>query len=293
MADITAIILTKNEEKNLGDCLRSIAGFARRAVVVDSGSTDATVELARSLGAEVLEHPFENYARQFNWGVENAQVQTKWILRLDADERFPEGLCRELEKLLAEHADDDVNGVLMEADFYFLGRLIRYGGPKKRKVMIYRAGFGRIEDRRMDEHTVVDGGRVLEVKQRFEHRDFKDIDSFVQKMNWYATREMQDYFEAMEGRADEVLDEKNAALRRKKFGFYYRLPMFLRCILLFIYNYIFRLGFLDGREGFIYHWLYQRWYRTLVDAKIYEQMKFPKPFAETGSLGATKWDKKE
>ena len=164
MADVTAIILTQNEEKNLGDCLRSVEKFAKRRVVVDSGSSDGTVALARALGAEVLEHPFENYARQFNWGVENAHVQTKWILRLDADERFPEALCNRLEKLLAEHADDDVNGFLMEANFYFLGRLIRFGGPKKRKIMVYRAGKGRVEDRRMDEHTVVDGGRVIEVR---------------------------------------------------------------------------------------------------------------------------------
>lgn len=288
MADVTAIILTQNEEKNLGDCLRSVEKFAKRRVVVDSGSSDGTVALARSLGAEVLEHPFENYARQFNWGVENAHVQTKWILRLDADERFPEALCNRLEKLLAEHADDDVNGFLMEANFYFLGRLIRFGGPKKRKIMVYRAGKGRVEDRRMDEHTVVDGGRVIEVRERFDHRDFKDVDTFVRKLNWYATREMQDYFDFKQNGTDAPSDRKNAALRRKKFGLYYRMPMFLRCWMLFIYNYIFRLGFLDGREGFIYHWLYQRWYRTLVDAKIYEQTRFPKPFAETGSLNPPK-----
>lgn len=287
MADVTAIILTKNEEKNLPDCLRSIEGFAARRVVVDSGSTDRTVAVARQLGAEVYVHPFENYARQFNWGVENARVRTRWILRIDADERFPKPLCEALEKLLAEHADDDVNGVLMEANFYFMGRLIRHGGPKKRKIMIYRAGLGRIENRRMDEHTVVDGGRVLSVPQRFDHYDFKDLDSWIQKMNWYATREMQDYFETLQGGGEALSEKKQAAVRKKKFGFYYKLPMFLRSLMLFVYFYVFRLGFLDGKEGFVYHWMYQRWYRTLVDAKIYEQMKFPKPFAETGALGQT------
>lgn len=285
MADVTAIILTKNEEKNLPDCLASIAEFAARRVVVDSGSTDGTVTLARQMGAEVLVHPFENYARQFNWGVENAEVRTKWILRIDADERFPDSLCRTLERLLAEHADDDVNGVLMESNFYFMGRLIRHGGPKKRKIMLYRTGCGRIEDRRMDEHTVVDGGRVLSVKERFDHYDFRDLDSWIQKMNWYATREMQDYFESLEGHEEGLSERHLAATRRKKFGFYYKLPMFLRCLLLFLYFYIFRLGFLDGKEGFIYHWMYQRWYRTLVDAKICEQMKHPRPFAATGALG--------
>ena len=154
--------------------------------------------------------------------------------------------------------------------------------------MLYRTGRGHIENRRMDEHTIVDG-RVISLKERFEHRDFKDLNTFIAKMNWYATREMQDYFEdknALE-HSEALSDKHLIALRKKKFGIYYRFPMFLRCQLLFIYNYIFRLGFLDGREGFIYHWLYQRWYRTLVDAKIYEQMKFPKPFEATGALGTT------
>ena len=289
MADLAAIILTKNEERNIRRCLESMRGFAQRCIVVDSGSTDATVRIARELGAEVLVHPFENYARQFNWALENAGITNQWVLRLDADEAFPAALCARLEALLAEEEKGDVNGVLMESNFYFLGKLIRHGGPKKRKIMIFRRGFGRIEDRRMDEHTVVDG-RVVEVSERFDHYDFKDLDSWISKMNWYATREMQDYFESLEGAGEAMSEKRLAALRKKKFGFYYRLPLFLRCWMLFVYNYIFRLGFLDGREGFVYHWMYQRWYRTLVDAKIYEQMKFPKPFAATGALGETDLD---
>ena len=290
MADVSAIILTKNEERNIERCLRSIEGFAARRIVVDSGSTDATVSIARRLGAEVYVHAFENYARQFNWGLENTGIENRWVLRLDADEAFPAELCSNLERILDEHAEDDVNGVLMESNFYFLGRLIRHGGPKKRKIMIFRRGFGRIEDRRMDEHTVVDGGRVLELTDRFDHYDFKDLDSWIAKMNWYATREMQDYYESLNGEGEAMSEKRLAALRKKKFGFYYRLPLFFRCLLLFVYNYVFRLGFLDGKEGFIYHWMYQRWYRTLVDAKIYEQMKFPKPFAATGALGEVDLD---
>ena len=85
MADLAAIILTKNEERNIRRCLESIRGFAARCIVVDSGSTDATVRIARELGAEVLVHPFENYARQFNWALENAGIENRWVLRLDAD----------------------------------------------------------------------------------------------------------------------------------------------------------------------------------------------------------------
>ncbi|MCQ2437178.1 MAG: glycosyltransferase family 2 protein [Clostridia bacterium] len=286
MADLTAIILTKDESNNIEHCLKSVAGFVKRAVVVDSGSLDDTVEKAEKLGAEVYVHPFENYARQFNWAIDNTDIDTKWILRLDADERFTPKLNRRMEELLKAHENDEVNGFRMEADFFFLGKLIRFGGPKKRKVMIFRNGKGRLEDRRMDEHAVLDGGTVLEVKERFEHYDFKSMDAWISKMNWYATREMQDALDTSD--KETVSDAKLQALRKKKVGFYYKFPMFLRCRLLFIYNYIFRLGFLDGKEGYIYHWMYQCWYRSLVDAKIFEQQKFPKPYEKTGALGATK-----
>jgi len=290
MASVTAIILTKNEELNLGNCLDSIKGFAERAIVVDSGSTDGTIAVAKEKGADIYVHPFENYARQFNWAIDECNITTTWTLRLDADECFPRELCDKLEKILSENENTDLNGIMLESNFYFLGRLIRYGGPKKRKIMLFRTGNGRIEDRRMDEHTTVDGGRILELKDRFDHYDFKDLDSWIQKMNWYATREMQDYFEAS-GKQDDLRSKRISAVRKKKFGFYYKLPMFLRCYMLFVYNYIFRLGFLDGKEGFIYHWMYQRWYRTLVDAKILEQKLNPKPFVATGALGNTDLEK--
>ena len=115
MEDVTFIILTKNEEINLLDCLKSIEGFAKRVVVIDSGSTDKTCEIAKENGADVYIHPFENYARQFNWGIDNTEIDTKWTFRLDADERLTLELRKELNGLMRQHADDDVNGVTMEA----------------------------------------------------------------------------------------------------------------------------------------------------------------------------------
>lgn len=287
MADITAIILTKDEEKNIERCLRSIEKLAVRRIVVDSGSTDRTIPIARSLGAEVLVHPFENYARQFNWGIDNGGIQSKWILRIDADEAFPPELCAAVERALAEHADDDVNGIMLSANLFFMGRKLAHGKQKKRKIMIFRTGFGRIEDRQMDEHTMVDGGRVIELAEKFDHYDFKDLTNWLSKMNWYATREMQDYFATMDALQanSAVAGRQIAGLRKKKFGLYYRMPMFIRCWMLFIYQYIFRGGFLDGVEGFLYYWLYNCWYRMIVDAKILEQKKNPQPLTVAGPLG--------
>lgn len=277
MADLTAIILAHDEEKNIGTCVGRLQGFAARIVVVDSGSSDRTRDIARELGAEVYEHPFYDYATQFNWAIENTDIATEWLLRVDADEFWTPELCAEVEELLREHANDDVNGILTESHFYFMGRRIDHGGPKKRKIVVFRRDHGFIEKRRMDEHTILTDGRFIEAKHRFEHHDYKSLDAWIAKMNGYASREADDYFIDREkfrkGQADlgGVADAYLTSTRRKKFLFYYRFPKFLRCLLLFLYNYVFRLGFLDGKEGFVYHWMYQRWYRTLVDAKILER----------------------
>ena len=288
MEDVTFIILTKNEEVNLPDCLESIKGFAKRIVVIDSGSTDKTCDIAGEAGASVYVRPFENYARQFNWGIDNTGIDTLWTFRLDADERLTPGLCKELSGIMREHAEDDVNGVIMEAWLWFMGKRIKHGCHNKRKMMLFKTGIGRIEDRNMDEHTVLSEGRSVVCRERFIHCDLKDMTHWINKMNRYAAREMQDYFEFVSGENSHAISAENgrgiSGQRRKKFGIYYRFPMFFRCWLLFVYYYIFRLGFLDGKEGFVYHWMYHRWYRTLVDAKILEQKISGKPFEKTGEL---------
>ena len=286
MVDVTFIILTKNESINIKDCIASIQDFAKRIVVVDSGSTDDTCEVAKAMGADVYFHPFENYSHQFNWGIDNTNITTKWTFRLDADERLTPELCRALEKLMADHDADNVNGITMEAWLYFMGKQIKHGGSQKRKLMLFKTGIGRIEDRKMDEHTVLSEGISVYCKERFIHYDFKDMTFWINKMNWYATREMQDYYEYLEGKDNNIhqQDKGIQGTRQKKFGFYYKLPLFFRCWMLFIYFYFFKLGFLDGKEGFVYHWMYNRWYRTLVDAKILEQKIYKKPFEQTGDL---------
>lgn len=285
--DVTVIILTKNEELNIENCIRSIDGFAQRIVIVDSGSTDRTCEIAANLGADIYVHHFENYSKQFNWALDHVDIQTKWTFRLDADEYLTPDLCMELEELTIEHDQDDVNGITMEAWLVFLGRTLKHGCPNKRKLMLFKTGLARIEDRKMDEHTILSKGTSVSCKNRFIHHDFKSIDHWIKKLNWYATREMQDYIDFMNTQksdCDLMQDSRIENTRKKKFGFYYRLPSFIRCIALFIYNYIFRLGFLDGKEGFIYNYMYHMWYRSLVDAKILEQKKFNAPLEETGDL---------
>ncbi len=284
MIDATAIILTKNEEVNICECINSIKDFVKRIVIVDSGSTDKTVELAKSLGVEVYQNKFVYYAQQFNWGIENTGINTEWILRIDADERFTEPLWAEIEHNLHLNAGSDVNGYTIEAWYFFLGTKMKFGSMK-RKMMMFKAGIGRIEDRKRDAHSIISSGTSVEIKEKFLHHDFKDLNDFVARYNWYATREAQDYLEYKTGKRDEcVADKEIQKTRSKKFNTYYRFPKFLRAFLWFFVNYIFRGGFLNGMSGFIYHVLSSFWYRFLVDAKIYEYEK-GKPLDDLKAFG--------
>ena len=284
MADLTAVVLTMNEEKNLPDCLASLRGFASRVVVVDSGSTDRTVEIARQAGADVYFHPFCGYAFQFNWALDNADIRTEWVLRVDADERMTDAVKAECAPILALERESGVNGITMEATFYMMGRPLRFGGAKKRKLMIFRNGIGRIEERYMDEHTVLSQGRDARLRARFDHYDFKSVTHFADKLNWYASREVMDVLGPGEGGALE--DAHIRRTRKLKTGVYYRFPRFLRAFLIFTFRYVFQLGFLDGREGLIYHFMYSFMYRFLVDAKLYEAQKTGKHDRTVTALGA-------
>ena len=280
MADITAIILTRNEEKYIEDCIESIREVVSRIVVVDSYSEDHTVAIAQKNGAEVFQHDFFNYAKQYMYAVDIAQVQTKWILRIDADERLTVKSAEELEQMCNANMATDVNGIVLRFCNVFLDREIRHGGmyPWK-KLSVYKTGKGYIEDRNMDEHIILDSGRVVEAKQDSRHLAFRGLTFFTNKCNWYSTREAMDYYESFK------TTRENASLKTWiKMNVYYKLPIGLRSWMYYIYRYYFRLGFLDGKEGKIYHFLQAYWYRFLVDAKIYEHEKMGDDFKPTGAL---------
>lgn len=271
MNDITAIIITKNEEKNISNCIKSISDLCDRIVVVDSGSTDKTVLIAKELGAETYVHEFEYYAKQWNWGLDNCEIKSKWVIRIDADEQFTPELNREIKKQILEHEHDGVNGFVLEEWYFFMGKCLKHCSGNKRKLMVFKNGLGRIEDRKRDAHTLLSEGITINLKPRFLHYDFKDLDNYIKKYNWYATREMQDYISFLAGKEEKTIKDKELQkTRNKKFGLYYKAPMFLRSHWLFLYKYFIKGGFLDGKEGLIFTYLECYWYRFLVDAKIYE-----------------------
>ena len=148
------------------------------------------------------------------------------------------------------------------------------GGPLLNKQGMFKKSCGRIEDRRRDAHSIISEGFSVGTKNRFLHYDFKNLDNYIKRYNWYATREMQDYIDFTRGAQTDIKTDKEILKqRKKKFGFYYKMPRYFRAWMWFIYNYIFRGGFLDGKEGLVFTFLECYWYRLLVDAKILEYEK--------------------
>lgn len=284
-SDLTVLVLTMNEEKNIVNCLNSVKDWVKRMVIVDSGSTDKTIDIAKELGADVYHHEFENYARQFNWGLDNTSITTMWVLRLDADEVITPELAQEMASEMVAHKDDEVNGMQLKLKQNFMGRWMKHGGTYPFiKLMLFKNGIGRIEDRKMDEHTVLSSGTSILLKNDALHYDFKDITFYIHKHNWYAIREAQDYINNNMEKGLTDLEAGNMKSHRKQKVLYYKAPKFLRPFVLFFYFYFIKLGFLDGKEGFIYNVLENFWYRFLVDVKIYEYEKTGVIQEQTGAL---------
>ena len=269
---LAAIILTKDEERDLPRCLQSVQAIASEVYVVDSGSTDATREIAQRAGARFLSHPFTNHATQFNWALDNVPSEADWILRIDADERLSPQLQAELAHRLAA-APPDVAGFACPRLTRFLGRAIRWGDTYPVwLVRVWRRGAGRCEDTWMDEHIVL-AGPVERLKGDLIHEIPKSLSEWTRKHDWYADRECKDILSASAN--SQPLTGQPGVRRALKHGVYLKLPLFARAFLYWFYRYFLKLGILDGKEGLIYHFLHAFWYRFLVDAKLLEINKDP------------------
>jgi len=277
MVSLAVLILTFNEERHIARALESVAPFASEVFVIDCFSTDRTVEIARSLGAVVLSNPWTSHARQFQWGLDNAPITADWIMRLDADEVVEPDLADEILGKLPGLAAD-ITGVDLKRGHIFLGRWIRHGGRYPLILTrIWRRGQARIEDRWMDEHIVIRQGRTVLFDAPFFDHNLNDLSFFTAKHNGYATREAADVLGRRYGLFRQGLDLSREALPRhasvKRFikdHMYNRLPFPVAVLGYFLFRYIGQLGFLDGREGLVYHVLQGCWYRFLVGAKVLE-----------------------
>lgn len=276
-ATITAIILTYNEQQHIARCINSLKEVVDEIIVVDSYSSDQTIKIAESLEAKTYQNPWKNYATQFNWALNNCNIQTDWVWRIDADEYY-ENNQSNLKQSLA-NLSTNVSGVYVKRKIIFLEKPLLYGGwfPVWH-LKIWRTGKGACENRWMDEHIKLTEGTTTKLDIVQVDENLNNLTWWTDKHNSYATREMID-----------LLDTKyqifsNNEIQPKLFGSgeqrkrwlklaYLKLPLFIRPIIYFVYRYIFKLGFLDGKSGLVWHVLQGFWYRFLVDAKIYELQK--------------------
>jgi len=281
--NVSVIILTYNSEATIAATLASARRVSDDIHVVDDRSTDRTAEIARSFGASVVQHPYEEYGTQRNWAIATLALKYDWQLHLDADERLSDELVDELNELRLAFPDE-VAGYYIPRIVHFLGRPIRQGGMFRIwHLRLFRRGAGRCETRRYDQHFYVEGAkRKLKGAMIDDHR--MGLSEWTAHHNRWADAEAEEQVAprnggVVRGRIFGNPVEKKRALR----GIYNRFPMFLRPFLLFFYRYILRLGFLDGKEGLIFFVLQAFWFWFLVDAKIYERRMAPSRRGTAGS----------
>ena len=269
MTSLTVIILTKDEAKHIARAIASVSDIAARILVVDSGSTDATVRIAQGLGAVVLYHPWVSHAAQFNWALDQIAGPPGWVLRLDADEVVTPMLAAEIAAGLP-----DVAGCYVGRGIKFMGQLVRYGGVFPVPTLrLLQNGRGRCEARWMDEHIVVDGP-TAQLRGQIIDDNRNPLDWWVAKHNGYASREVVDILNRQyrfQPAPEDLPGVGAAAVKRWiKLNLYARLPSGLRAGAYFLYRFILRGGYRDGPQARAFHVLQGFWYRYLVDAKLAE-----------------------
>lgn len=277
MTSLTAVILAFNEERHIARAIESLrlGSLTEKIFVVDSYSTDNTRRIAEEHGAVVVEHTFVNQAQQFQWALESLPIDSQWIIRIDADEIIYDDLAEEIASSI-QKAPRSVGGFTLNRRHIFLGRWIKYGGRYPLRLLrVWRTGLGRIEDRWMDEHVVLSGGSISDLSGRFEDRNLGDLNYFTRKHNQYASREalevlLNKYELKAPSAGSVILSGQARAKRIIKERVYNRLPYQVTSLTYFLFRFVFQLGFLDGPQGFVYHFLQGYWYRFLVGAKVQE-----------------------
>jgi len=269
------ILLSFNSEDTLGATLGQARKVASEIFVIDSYSSDGTIALAESYGATVVQHPFENYGAQRNWGIDNLPITAPWQLHLDADEVMDDTLVSAILALpdAPQHA-----GYFVPRYVKFLGRVMRHGGMSPTwHLRLFRTGVGRCEDRKYDQHYLLVGpGTTGQLPGVMIDDIAMSISEWTARHNRWADGEVAELFAEASGGAESgrlVADAKGNPAQRKRAlrQKYNNLPLFVRPFLLFGYRYFAKLGFLDGTEGFIFWTLQTFWFRFLIDAKIWER----------------------
>ncbi len=280
---IAVIVLTRDEELNLDACLESIASWVGELFVLDSGSRDGTLEIAKRHGARIFEHDFETHARQWTWALANLPIMHEWVLGLDADQRITAELRQELAALfVSEENVRSVNGFFIKRRQVWRGRWIRHGAYYPKYLLkLFRNARVQLDERDlMDHHFYVQGAtRNLQHDLIEENVKENDLQFWIEKHNRYAPLLAREEFLKRQRVKETPIraalfgnpDERTLWLKQR----WYSLPLYVRPFLYFSYRYILRLGFLDGTQGFLFHFLQALWFRVLIDVYLDAMMTHP------------------
>lgn len=275
--DITVIILTFNEELHIRRALENVYDIAKDIVVIDCFSTDKTQNICGKYPkVRFFKHEWPgNQAEQFNWALDNIEVKTKWIFRLDADEYLTTELKEEL-LLKLPNLPSDISAIVLPLGRGFHGKVLKHGIVKGVKMIrLFRKGKVRYEQRLMDEHLQVLSGETVEFDNQFIDDSLISMVAFTAKHNGYSNREAALLLDAEYG-LSEVSNEtdrqyaEEVAVKRKQKAKYSKMPLYWRSFGYFLYRYIVKLGFLDGKAGFEWDFFQGLWYRMLIDSKVAE-----------------------
>ena len=284
--NLTVIILTYNEELHLARCLESALQLTPNVVVVDCFSTDRTVAIARSFGATVLQRAWDgSHSTQVNWALDQLSglpIETQWVMRIDADEVLTPELVEQIKEALPK-VDPKTNGISCIRKITFQGKLIRFGGVGKNRVMrIFRYGFGQSESRWMDEHIKVEG-KTIALSSAMIDDNLRSLAWWIEKHNGYSSREAVDLlnleYQFAQQNSVAALSLSNSSIGLKRWvkeNIYAKLPGGTRSLAYFTWRDVFMLGFLDGGRGAQFHFFQALWYRYLVDCKVAEVKRYMK-----------------
>jgi hypothetical protein len=268
---ITVIILTHNEELNISRCIKNVKKITNNIVVIDSFSNDLTKKICIKNNVRFFQNKFINQGIQFNWALKNIKISTEWIMRIDADEFMTENLINEISNI--NYKNKNINAFSLNKRIYWMNRWIKYGGVYPMTITrIFRKGKAKYEEF-TEEHLIVDGKINHLTYDIIEDNKKNNITFFTKKHLTTGIGEMNEFFKKKTNNSikKKLLGVKAERTRWLKINLYNNTPLFLRCLLYFLYRYICRFGFLDGRSGLIFHFLQGFWYRFLIDSMIYEK----------------------
>ena len=279
MTDITVIILIGQEKIHLKRCVEKLASLKPRQIfLVESQPDDGGVAIAKETAARLglrLESRFNKwpglYAQQLNWALENLPIEAEWVMRLDADEYFLPEAVEELKEKLPK-LPADVTGVISKRRHYIFGGWAKHGTYPVKLLRVFRNGKAICEERYMDEHMQLKEGRAVEFEYDFIDHNLSSFEWWQEKHRGYAKREAMDALEIMaelkSGAIKPIRIDGQAALKRARKYRYYKLPRYLRAVMLFFVRYFLKGGFLDGKTGLMWNFWQGLWYRWLVDREI-------------------------